>query len=252
MRSGIYSGNSPGKTIVRAESYGWLLRKIGEERFLSGYHIVIASRDCGDIDFLLLAGVDPQHIIACDLDPVARNLAKGYGAIISPHPSIEETVPWAVQTYGARNIASINIDLCSPLRSWGRANGAAVLKSVLDETPLRATVFFTFYRSRDGIYDHPRSLRKRLIYLRRIIGDGEIIQKAFPYQSRTQNRPVGSHFCTLILTATSTRKGMDTMPTKKNTKKPVAKTVKKTVSKKPNAATRAWATRKKNAVKKSK
>jgi hypothetical protein len=256
VSTGIYSGNSSGKTIVRAESYGWLLRKLGEDRFLSGYHLVIASRDCGDIDFLLTAGVDPRHIIACDLDPVARNLAKGHGVLVSPHPSIEETVPWAVRSYGARNIASINVDLCSPLRSWGRANGAAVLKSVLDETPLRATVFFTFYRSRDGIYDHPRSLRKRLIYLRRIIGEGEIIQRAFPYQSRTRNRPVGSPFCTLILTATSTRKREEIMPTKKNTKKPAPKTVKKivkkTVSKKPSPATKAWATRKKNAVKKSK
>jgi hypothetical protein len=255
MRSGIYSGNSPGKTIVRAESYGWLLRKLGEDRFLSGYHLVIASRDCGDIDFLLTCGVNPRHIIACDLDPVARNLAKGHGVIVSPEPSIEETVPCAVRIYGARNIASINVDLCSPLRSWGRANGAAILKSVLDETPLSTVVFFTFYRSRDGIYDRPHSLRKRLIYLRQIIGQDEIIQKAYPYQSRTRNRPVGSPFCTLILTATSTRKGMDTMSTKKNSKKPAkttTKTVKKTVSKKPNAATKAWATRKKNAVKKSK
>lgn len=253
MRTGIYSGNSPAKTLVRMETYGWLLREVEPYRFASGYHIVIASRDCGDIRFLLSCGVNPRGIIACDLDPVARNLARGYGVIVSPEPSIEETVPWAVRTYGAKHIASINVDLCSPLRSWGRANGAAILKDVLDETPLNTTVFYTFYRSRDGIYDHPGSLRKRLIYLRRIIGEGEVIQKSYAYQSRTFNRPVGSPFCTIILT-TATRKERDTtMPSKKkSTKKPVVKSVKKTVSKKPNAATKAWATRKKNAVKKAK
>jgi hypothetical protein len=258
MKPERYSGNSPAKTIVRRESYDWLLRRFGENRFLSGYHIVIASRDCGDIDFLITVGVDPKHIIACDLDPVARNLAEGYDVIISPYPSIEETVPWAVRTYGARNIASINVDLCSPLRSRGRANGVATLKEVLDETPLAATVFYTFYRSRDGIYDRPRSLRKRLIYLRKIIGKGEIIQQAYPYQSKTYNRPIGSPFCTLILTSSSTpkRKREEVMPkTTKSTK--VGSVEKKgvkvvAVKKGSSPASKAWATRRGNAAKKSK
>ena len=49
---------SPGKAKARTWGYAALKRP----QLYSGYHIVIASRDCGDIRYLLSCGVHADHI----------------------------------------------------------------------------------------------------------------------------------------------------------------------------------------------
>lgn len=153
----MYAGNSPQKAARRADAYGGLSR----QDFLRKLHIVIASRDCGDIKFLLEHGVPADNIIACDIDSRAMVEAHHLGVQRSPYPDIVHTVVWALKEYGARAIASINIDLCDSLRST-----LSILLQILgwlDSTRgNNITVWLTFSRGRqDGF----RSEQARRTYL---------------------------------------------------------------------------------------
>src|ERR1700676_4106432 len=88
----IYHGNkslpSPGKEAARAVGYD----DIPRHKFYQGYHIVIASRECGDIKYLLNNGVSPKQIIACDMDPKALSAARKLGVVIAGHPRIASSI----------------------------------------------------------------------------------------------------------------------------------------------------------------
>jgi hypothetical protein len=149
---------SPQKTAVRARSYGAISRR----HFYGKIHIVIASRECGDIRFLIAHGVQPDKIVACDLDPAAIAAARKLGVTLSPHGDIRETVAWAFQKYGKKNIASINVDLCCGL--W---DGTPILRGVLDlGITKNIQVFFTYRRGRrDGFrndYEREAHLRTHI------------------------------------------------------------------------------------------
>ena len=139
----LFHGMSPTKTAVRAESYSTVARR----DFYNKVHIVIASRECGDIKFLLAHGVQPDKIVACDLDPIAIEEARKLGVTVSPYGDIRETITWAFRTVGKKNIASINVDLCC-----GLYDGLPILRGVLDQGINKTIkVFFTYRRGRrDG------------------------------------------------------------------------------------------------------
>lgn len=145
------SSPSPGKEAARAFAYS----KLKRSALYNSYHIVIASRECGDIRFLLNMGVPRKRIIACDIDVLAREAAKRLGVIVSPFPDIVDTVAWANDNYGRSNIGSVNVDLCETLPC-----GLETLGRVFD-ADVRGLVFFTFLRSRDRM----RSTEERLQYL---------------------------------------------------------------------------------------
>ena len=134
---------SPGKHRVRSWEYSLLKRP----DLYTKHHIVIASKDCGDIRYLLSLGVAPSKIIACDIDPAARVKAKEFGVVVSPYPSVQDTVLWAIAS--GFKIASINVDLCASL-----VEACPILAPVLDAaTCLQAAaclVFFTYRRGRDA------------------------------------------------------------------------------------------------------
>ena len=149
MSVSIYrENNSPGKIATRAHGYSLLTRV----QLFNGIHIVIASRECGDIKFLLSLGVKAKNIIACDIDPVARANAKALGVVVSPRETIQDTVTWAFAKHG-RKIVSVNADLCMSV-----INGTPILKAVLEN--IRAMiggkssqiiVMFTYARYRDSV-----------------------------------------------------------------------------------------------------
>lgn len=138
----LFSGKSPEKTMIRAIAYSSVKRPL----FYSGYHIVIASRECADIKFLLEHGVDKRKIIACDIDHVARFRAGRLGVIVSPYCDIADTVLWASRTYRRKNIASVNVDLCMMLET-----GIPILKRVLaaQATSKKTPIFFVYRRARE-------------------------------------------------------------------------------------------------------
>jgi hypothetical protein len=167
----VYAGNSPEKEFARAHHYGSLYRRLGRARFTSRYHIVIASRECGDIHYLLPLGVPKNRIIACDTDKFARMAARKLGVIVSPEPDIEDTIIWAYQQYGNK-IASINVDLCGTVLT-----GAPIVDNVLSHSPRYSDVYFTFMRARDGMRP-----KKRLAYLTRHICH-DTVKDSFDYNS---------------------------------------------------------------------
>ncbi len=135
----VYGGKnvSPGKAMART----WFYSHIPRGSLYSGMHIVIASRDCGDIKYLLSIGVNADQIIACDIDPLARIEASKYGVIVSDYPRIEDTVRWAQAVYGNRLI-SVNVDLCCSLLNAAES-AAEVLEARIPFTSL------TYQRGRD-------------------------------------------------------------------------------------------------------
>lgn len=141
MTTTTYGGKleSPGK--AKARSWGYALLKRPD--LYQKHHIVIASRDCGDIRYLLGLGVEPNRIVACDIDPVARAMAKQYGVTVSPHPRIEDTVKWA-QAMGWA-LGSVNVDLCCSLLDAAPIAGAVL--GVLQGTVL---ALLTYRRGRDA------------------------------------------------------------------------------------------------------
>jgi len=140
--------------------YGGKIESLGKERCrmrgyeLCGralwdtYHIVIASRDCGDIIALRGKNVNPNKIIACDTDEHALFCVQQMhrGVIISPHPTIRDTVRWAIsQGY---KIGSINVDLCESLVTTMPVFEG--VWNVVQEAGIKVVLMFTFLRGRDA------------------------------------------------------------------------------------------------------
>jgi hypothetical protein len=172
----------PGKTEARMFIYDYAREKLGVDCFNSYKHIVLASQECGDIDYLKGHRIPPKNIIACDIDPTARSAAEAWGVEVSPHDTIQETVPWAKD----QQIGTINVDLTHTLPI-----GIAVLQEVLCHAPDTSIVSFTYLRGRDIF----KSDSERLLYLTTMIGKS-VLQ--FPYQSKTHSS-FGSSMCVAII-----------------------------------------------------
>lgn len=143
----MYSGNSPAKSVARTIGYDHVLANHGYRRFVDGVHVVIASRDCGDIRYLVEHNVLPKNIVACDIDVEARKSAQAWGVLVSQLPTIEETV--SVLPATDAKVSSINVDLCLTLK-----NGLPILIEVLESAHSmknRPTILFTFQRCRDDM-----------------------------------------------------------------------------------------------------
>src|SRR5665213_1929153 len=190
--------DSPGKMAARAVAYDSISRK----DFWTKKHIVIASRECGDIRYLLSMGVSPDNIIACDTDPSALTEAMKLGVHASPLHSIEETVRCAMQFKYYHRIASINVDLC-----FSMVKGLPTLISVCRHiNPLwNGKLFYTFERARDKRYDL-RSTKERIDFLCRelhlklkwIMKSNDVLKNSFEYVSFT-SRSEGSPMLVCIL-----------------------------------------------------
>lgn len=175
---------SPGKIAVRAATYAAIPRK----KLYGGYHVVISSRECGDIKFLLGLGISPAKIIACDMDARARTAARKLGVIVSPFNDIVDTTLWAALTYGSKNLATVNVDLCMRLNK-----GTEILSRVLRLGLNPDTqVMFTYAVGRDFMY----SDKERLAYFREQTAQG--IKNHHHYQSFTKDS-VGCPMSTIVL-----------------------------------------------------
>jgi hypothetical protein len=185
--SKIFSGSSPQKALARAFAYS----KVARKDFYGKTHIVIASRECGDIKFLLEHGVRKNHIVACDVDPEALKAAKKFGVRISPFADIERTTE-LFSAYGLP-LASVNVDLCMTLKK-----GYPVLDAVLDLVYKKAKVFFTFCRYRDGM----KSTEQRMRMFENLSGIGgqwdATPAEVLHYQSHTNNS-IGSPMTVCVM-----------------------------------------------------
>lgn len=189
----LYQGkeNSLGKLAARRFVYGHN-RLHNPTKFHNGTHIVISSRECGDILFLREREVKKSNIIACDLDKLARQAAWRLGVRVSPYPDIVDTVKWAIDLRGKEDIASVNVDLCGHVRS-----GCRVMENILRQVGRDTSVFLTFVRGRDeGMYsteDRIDYLADHLQFYRPIPQDNY-----FCYQSSTDTSR-GAPMCAFVL-----------------------------------------------------
>ena len=188
----LYPGKekSPGKQTAR----NWVYAKSSvnlPKRFLSGTHVVISSRECGDIHHLMEGyGIKKSNIIACDLDKVARQEAWKLGVRLSPYPDIVDTFKWAIDLRGKEDIASVNVDLCGNVKS-----GAPIVQRVLQLADEDTDVFYTFVRGRDeGMY----STEDRIQYLSEYLSYPITRNDYMSYQSSTDTSR-GAPMCAVIL-----------------------------------------------------
>lgn len=188
MSTSTYHGNkafeSAGKTVARAWAYAPLAQK--RASFFSQRHIVIASRECGDIAYLLALGVRKSHILACDIDPHAVKAARKLGV-----PCFAGDIASATRTYinlhGARAIGSVNVDLCVTLCA-----GVPILRDTVYTTglALHTPVFYTFTRNRDRWH----STEERIAHLSAEMMQDVGADDYFTYQSSTRDS-IGTPMC---------------------------------------------------------
>lgn len=180
----MYSGVSPQKSEARA----WAYNHVEKNSFFNKTHIVIASRECGDIKWLLEHGVSKDKILSCDTDSIARATSKKYGVQQSPYQTIEGTVAWFAKNYGTNALASVNVDLCKTL-----PKGGEILNKVIEYVPMSVPVFFTFCRYRDRMH----SSAERMRYFRKRIYS-EVTPKIKEYQSITKDS-IGSPMTVVVI-----------------------------------------------------
>lgn len=197
--SRFHVGRSPEKERVRTLAYS----KVSPKGWRDGYHIVIASRECGDIKYLLSMGVSPQKIVACDIDPIARKNARKLGVVISASPDIVQTVRLMLVYAGRENIASINVDLC------GQVHMVSQILTEIFEAALpfggihQDTQVFTTYsrnRNKDGI----NGAKKQEYYSKLFKTMNHLYRRGKPvafdnYQSWTVQGGSGTPMCMAIL-----------------------------------------------------
>lgn len=187
----LYGGkeHSPGKHAARNFVYSHSDNI--PAKFQNGTHIVISSRECGDIHYLRERGIKKSNIVACDIDWLARQAAWKLGVRVSPYPDIVDTVRWAIDLRGQDDIATVNVDLCGNVRT-----GAQIVQKVLKLVGEHTAVFLTFVRGRDeGLY----STRDRLDYLSQFIGYPKIRSTDYySYQSATDTSR-GAPMCAVVL-----------------------------------------------------
>lgn len=182
----VFSGDSFQKKKIRDKAYS----QIKKDDLINKMHIVIASRMCGDIRYLLDKGVPEDHIIACDTDPLAVIEAAKFGVVISPHGTIQDTVRWAVALFGVTEIASVNVDLCKTVKQ-----AAPILRDVWDATSSKSEeglfyphprIFLTCFRARDGL----RSSEAREDFLLAYLGITEDVFTEWGDYVGTGNSPM--------------------------------------------------------------
>lgn len=162
-----YPGSSEGKNHARAAAYG----SIRQSLFKQGYHVVIASRECGDIHYLKSKGIKPDKIIACDRDPVAVEQARAEGVLIPEGEAAFDIVlasAWALAKFGKR-VATVNVDLCGTLQGRKIRNlqqgGVHTFSAVLSTVGPGIACFLTFIRAHDKVnspHDRYRNWEKSL------------------------------------------------------------------------------------------
>ena len=111
MTRDTYKGESPAKKLVRA-MYWWRVRSVlGWQRFIASKHLVLASREGGDIGVLQSLGVPNANIIAVEYNAEAARACK------QKFPEIVIVVEdaFAVAKRRADKLGSVFFDLCSPI-----------------------------------------------------------------------------------------------------------------------------------------
>jgi hypothetical protein len=128
--SDTYKGETLGKKIARA--WFWIVvREYLGERFLTGHHLVLASREGGDVGVLKAMGVRPELIIAAEINKKAAD------EFSSKHPDVKTfnaDVNTAASAPGLRkSVVCAHLDFCSWYTPRVRATAIRVARFAVAE-----------------------------------------------------------------------------------------------------------------------
>jgi hypothetical protein len=128
-----YKGESPGKKYARLQFWLRVSNMLGQKRFVGSKHLVLASREGGDVSVLRGLGVPAKNIIAVDHNRQAAFEAQ------EKFPEVEVIVADVadVAKEYKRQFASTFLDFCAPVReellekvvevmTWGLGNDSAL------------------------------------------------------------------------------------------------------------------------------
>lgn len=108
-----YKGESPSKKFARFSFWTAVASELGKTRFYNGKHLVLASREGGDVSVLLGMGVQPKNIIPVDLNPKAALAAQ------DKFPEVQVIVGDVadIAKEYKRELVSAFLDFCAPMDS---------------------------------------------------------------------------------------------------------------------------------------
>lgn len=133
----VYRGDSPSKKYARYLCWATIVKMMGADKFSRGKHLVLASREGGDIACLLMQDVPPKNIVAVEHNSVAAHEAQ------EKYPQVSVVCRDVVKIAQEckRTLSSAYLDFC------GTANTSLVHKicqvimhGLKDESYLAVTV----------------------------------------------------------------------------------------------------------------
>jgi hypothetical protein len=104
-----YRGESATKKIQRLVFWNAVKREVGSRKFNRGPHLVLSSSEAGDVSTLLGMGVQPDGIVAVDIDRHAVAAAQW------KFPGLDIRHENVVDAVQGRRWKSVYLDFCSPL-----------------------------------------------------------------------------------------------------------------------------------------
>lgn len=104
-----YRGESATKKVQRIVFWNAVKKQVGPRKFHRGPHLVLSSSEAGDVSTLLGMGVQPDGIVAVDIDRHAVAAAQW------KFPGLDIRHENVVQAVKCRKWTSVYLDFCSPL-----------------------------------------------------------------------------------------------------------------------------------------
>jgi len=105
-----YKGESPSKKLARFRYWITVLQYLGRDKFYSGKHLVLSSREGGDISVLLGMKVNPKNIVAVEMNVEAAAQAQTK----FPDVKIHCNDVFVIAKKFHRELVSAFLDFCSP------------------------------------------------------------------------------------------------------------------------------------------
>jgi hypothetical protein len=121
MTDDTYKGESPGKKSARFAFWSRVREVLGEERFVRGPHVVLASREMGD--FSTLRGLGCSAVVGAEISKDAYELAR------AKNPEADVRLGDVVDVArGVGSFASCLLDFCSPICRGVTDTASSVLR----------------------------------------------------------------------------------------------------------------------------
>lgn len=163
-----YKGESAGKKLARLDFWIWTKSLLGEQEFAERKHVVLASREGGDIGVLLALGVPANHIVAVDRVPSAVEACR------ERWPDIDVRCGDIREVFrsNTHEVGSVFLDFCSPISR----ETMTVCRDIYESCVPNIVVGVAFLRGREHDSTDPLALipgmNRRRLRVQRAYGRG--------------------------------------------------------------------------------